>query len=510
MTKRSTSADVAGRPATGSGGTGRVDDRGATVCVVGAGASGLAAVRNLRQRGFEVDCYERESGVAGVWNRRHDRSPVYPGTRLITSKPGSGYPDFPVPDDWPDYPGPGHMLAYLEHYADHFGLREHVWFGTEVVRVAAVDEDPDRYDVTVRAQRASAARTLRYAAVVIATGSTWPPKLPRYPGQDEFRGELMHAASYTDPLALRGRRVLVVGAGNSGCDIAAEVAPVAGACWHSSRRGYWYIPKYLEGRPADQVLAGLEERRLPRWVRQRLAERAVRRAVGDLTRFGLPKPDHRILASHPVINSQLLDQIGHGAVTPVPDLVSFGAREVRLADGRVIAPDVVVFATGYLPSPDFVDPTLLGGPGGAAVGRRSRRADRSHRVDRPHRDGAPGGDEGSGAAGPPTREPVGPLRLRWQIFPPQRPTLALVGLIQPEAGLFACVHWQSALVATWLRARASAPGHAVDFWQRYGRVDDRRYHAGRLVTTTRHWYEVNRRAYLRALEQALRELEAIS
>src|SRR5262249_25129900 len=105
-----------------------VYDRGGTVCVIGAGGTGLAAIKNLREHGFGVDCYERETGVGGGWNWRHNRSPVYSSTHLISSKPFTQFPDFPMPDDWPDYPHHSQLLSYFERYADHFGLREHIWF----------------------------------------------------------------------------------------------------------------------------------------------------------------------------------------------------------------------------------------------------------------------------------------------------------------------------------------------------------------------------------------------
>ena len=173
---------------------------GDTVCVIGAGASGLTAIKNLREHGFGVDCYERETGVGGAWNWRHDRSPVYASTHLISSKPFTQFPDFPMPDDWPDYPHHSQMLSYLERYADHFDLRPHVWFGTEVVRVEPADGDElGRHHPQHR--RRGAERTHRYAAVVIANGHNWSPKQPAYEGLDDFRGQVMHAVAYKDASA---------------------------------------------------------------------------------------------------------------------------------------------------------------------------------------------------------------------------------------------------------------------------------------------------------------------
>ena len=150
-----------------------VYDRHDAVCVVGAGGSGLAAVKNLREHGFSVDCYERETSVGGAWNWRHDRSAVYAGTHLITSRPLTEFPDFPMPDSWPDYPHHSRLLSYLERYAAHFGLLEHVWFGTEVVSVVPVDGD--RWDVTTRSTGGGSERIQRYAAVVVANGHNWSP-----------------------------------------------------------------------------------------------------------------------------------------------------------------------------------------------------------------------------------------------------------------------------------------------------------------------------------------------
>lgn len=441
-----------------------VYDRGGTVCVIGAGASGLAAIKNLREQGFGVDCYERETDVGGAWNWRHDRSPVYASTHLISSRPGTQYPDFPMPDTWPDYPHHSQLLSYLERYADHFGLRPHIWFGTEVVRVEPAEGE--RWDVTTRSTGGyGAERTHRYAAVVVANGHNWSPNLPDYEGLDEFRGEIMHASAYKDAKQLRGRRVLVVGAGNTGCDIAVEAAQQAATAWHSTRRGYWYAPKYVLGRPADQVNDSVLAWRLPLRLRQWLFHRTLRLTVGDLTRFGLPRPDHKIYETHPITNSQLVYYVGHGGITPVPEIVRFRSYAVELRDGREIEPELVVFATGYLPRFEFLDPELLGTDG----------------------------------SGRPT--------LFLNAFPRRHPTLAVAGLLQPDSGLFPLVHWQTVAIARRLRLRESAPQRAGAFAARVEAEAGRRWHSAQVKESTRHWFEVGHVDYLRALQRALDELE---
>lgn len=441
-----------------------VDDRGDTVCVIGAGAAGLTAIKNLKEHGFAVDCFERETGVGGAWNWRHDRSPVYASTHLISSKPFTQYPDFPMPDSWPDYPHHSLLLSYFDRYADHFDLRPHIWFGTEVVRLDPADGD--RWDVTTRSTGGyGAERTRRYAAVVVANGHNWAPKVPVYEGMGDFQGRVIHASAYKDAAQLRGRRVLVVGAGNTGCDIAVEAAQQAAACWHSARRGYWYAPKYVLGRPADQVNDATLALGLPIWLRQWLFHRLLRLTVGDLTRYGLPKPDHKVYETHPIANSQLVYYVGHGAITPVPDVARFDRHWVELVNGARIEPDLVVLATGYLPQFEFLAPEILG-------------ADASGR-------------------------PV----LHLHAFPPDYPTLSVVGLFQPDSGMFGIMHWQSVAVARWLRLRRSAPEAVAAFGRTVEAGAGRRWSRARLKESTRHWFEVGHADYLRAIERTLRDFD---
>lgn len=442
-----------------------VADRADHICVIGAGASGLAAIKNLREVGFGVDCYERETGVGGAWNWRHDRSPVYASTHLISSKPFTQFPDFPMPDSWPDYPHHSQVLAYLERYADHFGLREHVWFGTEVT--AVVPTGDGRWDVTISGARGGGSdRTQRYAAVVVANGHNWAPSMPTYPGLNDFAGEVIHASAFKDSAQLRGRRVLVVGAGNTGCDIAVEAAQQATRCWHSSRRGYWYAPKYVYGRPADQVNDMILAARVPLRLRQWLFHRTLRRTVGDLTRFGLPAPDHKVYETHPIVNSQLVYYLGHGQVTAVPDVARFTRTGVEFVDGREIEPDLVVLATGYLPRFDFLAPDLLNVDG------------------------------------------QGRPRLFLHAISPLQPSLSVAGLLQPDSGLLSLVHWQTVLIANWLRLAQIAPEKAASVRSRMRKEADRRFTSAKVKTSTRHWFEVNHIDYLRAVAKTLRDMEA--
>ena len=291
--------------------------------------------------------------------------------------------------------------------------------------------------------------------------------MPEYDGLADFRGKVIHASQYKDTTQLRGRKVLVVGAGNTGCDIAVEAAQQANRCWHSARRGYWYAPKYAFGRPADQVNDQILAMRIPLRLRQWLFHKTMKMTVGDLTRFGLPKPDHRVYETHPLVNSQLVYYVGHGGITPVPDVKHFGRNEVVFTDGRTAEPDLVIMATGYLPRFEFLSPELLS-------------------VD---------------ASGRP--------RLALQMLSRTHPTLAVVGLLQPDSALFTLSHWQSVFLAQWLRVLDSAPDKAAANFSRLRKDGDRRFTEVKVSDSTRHWFEVSHVVYLRALERELNELEAI-
>ncbi|HEX5741780.1 MAG TPA: NAD(P)-binding domain-containing protein [Pilimelia sp.] len=438
-----------------------VSDRDGAVCVVGAGAAGLSADKTLREHGFEVDCYERETDVAGLWNWRHDRSPVTAATHLVSSRPLTEFPDFPMPDHWPDYPHHRQVREYLQRYATHFDLRRDVWCGTEV---AEVRPTPDlRWDVTTTSAGSDAHRRVsRYAAVVVANGHHARPLLPRYPGQEDFVGRVLHAGACKDPAQLRGLRVLVVGAGNTAADLVVSLAGQAAACWWSTRRGYWIFPKYLGGRPLDQAFARTRALPLPHRWRQAVAAAVLRAAVGDLTRWGLPRPDHPPLATHPLVNSLLPHHLGHGLVTPVPDVARFAAREVVLADGRAVDPDVVVLATGYRPCFDFLPAAVLGD----------------------------------------ARRP----RLGLHAFAPDHPTLAVVGLPQAAAGALPLFHWQSMVVARWLRLWRGDPARAAGLRPLLFPATEAV--AVPTVDSERHWAEVDPHRYLAALQRLLDRMEA--
>jgi hypothetical protein len=421
-------------------------------CVLGAGSSGLAVAKNLWQLGIPFDCLEREDTLGGNWCYGKPFSSVYESTHLISSKPLTEYSDFPMPEEYPDYPSHEQVWKYLDAYARHFGLLEHIEFNAAVERV-----EPSESGWEVRLIRGE---SRHYRGVVIANGHNWDPQWPTYPG--EFAGISLHSSQYKTPDVLRGRRVLVVGGGNSGCDIAVEAAQNAAKCFHSVRRGYHYIPKYLSGKPADQVGERMLRLRMPLAVRRGLARIMGRLVLGRPENYGLPKPDHRLFETHPIINSQMLYYVGHGRIKVKPDIAELCGSEVRFTDGSREPIDVIVYATGFKISFPFIEAKHLN-----------------------WRDGKP--------------------NLYLNVFHPQCDSLCVAGLIQPDSGQFGLVDCQAQLIARFWRALDRDPQAAERF---------RRLKAGkpadlgrgiRYVKSPRHLLEVEHFGYRKSLERLAAE-----
>ena len=193
----------------------------------------------------------------------------------------------------------------------------------------------------------------RYRGVVIANGHNWDPRWPEYPGR--FGGEAIHSAHYKSPEICRGRRVLVVGGGNSGFDIATDVAPYAAATFHSLRRGYRVLPRFYRGTPIDQCGQWMLRLRVPLWMRRWAAARMQNSAWEQTALNSLPRPDHRFLETHPVINSRWPYDVARGAIRVKPDVRELDGDHVEFVDGGREAIDLIIYATGFKLSFPFID-----------------------------------------------------------------------------------------------------------------------------------------------------------
>jgi cation diffusion facilitator CzcD-associated flavoprotein CzcO len=275
--------------------------------------------------------------VGGIWDIDAPGTPMYESAHFISSKTLSAFRDLPMPESYPDYPSHRQVLAYLRAYADRHGVRERTDFG---VRREAGPAGRDGPGWIVRRVDG---REPALRGVILATGLQWTPKRPELPGR--FDGEEIHSSDYRSPRQVQGRRALVVGGGNSGCDIAVDVSSAASRTCISLRRGYWFIPKHLFGMPAD--VFGHKGPQLPGWLEQPVFERMLRLLVGDVRRFGLPAPDHRLFETHPVLNTQILHALGHGDLSVKPDVRELAGDRVAFADGSEEPFDLIIYATGY-------------------------------------------------------------------------------------------------------------------------------------------------------------------
>ncbi len=322
------------------------------VCIIGAGAAGIAACRVLHERGIPFDCFEMSSGIGGLWRFENEtnRSPAYASLHTNTSRERTAFADFPMPSSYPDFPHHSQMLEYFEAFIDHFGFRPRISFRTRVERVEPIEDGA--YNVTVHSLVTGASRTQRYGAVLVASGHHWKPNHPSFPGS--FDGTEMHSHAYRTPDIAVGKRVLVVGVGNSACDIVCEVSTVSEATFLSTRRGAHVIPKYILGRPLDTWVTPLSSR-LPLPVRRALFRTLIFLTQGRQRSYGFPAPDYGLGTEHPTISSNLLPLVKRGSITPKPNIESLDGGHVRFLDGTAEVIDLIIYATGYVTSFPFLD-----------------------------------------------------------------------------------------------------------------------------------------------------------
>jgi len=319
-------------------------------CIVGAGPAGLTAARALLKESIPFDQFERHSDVGGIWDQDNPGSPMYDSAHFISSKWTSGFYGFPMPGHYPDYPSHRQLLDYLRAFAREYGLYEHITFNTAVEH-AVLDGEDWVVSLANGDQR-------RYRGLICAPGTVWHPNMPAYPGMDRFTGELRHSVTYRSPGEFRGKSVLVMGGGNSGADIACDAALNAGRAFFSVRRGYRYCPKHLFGVPLDVFINEGGEPPAGVVVPEDPSE-LLDVLVGDLTRLGLPAPDHPALASHPIVNVEILHHLSQGDIQAKPDVAEFTPHGAVFTDGSEERLDLVMLATGYEWRIPFVDESLF-------------------------------------------------------------------------------------------------------------------------------------------------------
>ncbi|WP_405764365.1 NAD(P)-binding domain-containing protein [Streptomyces sp. NBC_00080] len=428
------------------------------VCVIGAGSSGIAACQVLAERGIAYDCFELGSDVGGNWRYLNDngRSSAYRSLHINTSRQIMEYASFPMSDEYPVYPGHAHIARYFDAFVDHFGLRPSIRFRTEVVEVAPAG---DTWAVTSRPRGTNDHETGTYDAVLVANGHHWKPRWPRpgIAGATDFEGTQIHSHDYRVPEPFADRRVLVLGIGNSACDIAVETSRVSRRTFLAMRRGAHILPKHLFGTPTDHLTHSWLAK-APLAVQDRGLQLLLRLSRGRLADYGLPTPAHRVLAAHPTISDDLLSRLSHGDITVKPAPRKADADHVFFDDGSVEEIDTIIYCTGYDIAFPFLKDELIGS-----------------------------GDNDPG--------------LYRRVAAPDRPGLYFIGLVQPLGAIMPLAEAQSHWVADLLEGRCALPEREemLDEIRTYRARTARRY-----VASTRHTIQVDAQAYLRELAKARR------
>jgi len=425
------------------------------VCIIGAGSSGIVAAQVLNARGVPFDCFEKGSAVGGNWRFENDNgmSSAYRSLHINTSRRVMAFKTLPMPDHYPDYPDHFQMAAYFDEFVDHFGLRDKIRFRTEVKSVEPVEGE---WEVTVE-DAEGRRETSRYRAVLVANGHHWDPRWPEpsFPGADEFSGEQMHVHHYREPDVLPGKRVLVLGLGNSAADIAVESSRIADATFLAMRRGAYVLPKYMQGKPVDEILTPLTSRS-PLSVQRFFSMRMLGLSVGEMTTYGLPRPDHKLYEAHPTVSSELLPRLGHGDIKVKPNIARFtGGRGVRFTDGSEEEIDLVVYCTGYKMTFPFFDPQVFAAPDNR-------------------------------------------LPLYRRVASAERPGLYFIGFIQPLGPIMPLAEAQSEWIADLLNERVALPP-AAEMRQEIASEEGKM--RKRFVASKRHTVEVDFYPYLREIQR---------
>lgn len=323
------------------------------ICVIGAGPSGITAAKNLLDEGIHVTVFDHGSDVGGNWvfSEEEGHSSVFETTHIISSKTLSQYEDMPMPDDYPDYPSHRHLATYFRDYAKKFNLYPHIRFRTLVTHCERLPDGRWRVDTLHEGTPDSGV----FDALCVCNGHHWLPRIPRYPGN--FQGKFMHSHSVKRFSDFKDQRVLVIGGGNSACDVAVEASRVASSVDISWRRGYWIAPKFIMGQPADKFSERINW--LPRWLWQRVSALSLRFRNGRNTQYGLPEPEGPLGSHHPTINEDLFFTIRHGKIKPRPDIEKFDNKKVQFTDGSTGEFDTIVACTGYIISHPFFDKQFI-------------------------------------------------------------------------------------------------------------------------------------------------------
>ncbi|MBB1012971.1 NAD(P)-binding domain-containing protein, partial [Dietzia kunjamensis] len=337
-----------------------------TIAVIGAGISGLTTLKMLRDYGIDAVCFEASDRIGGNWafDNPNGSSSAYRSLHIDTSKHQLSFRDFPMPEEFPDFPHHSQIKQYLDDYAEAFGLLPSIEFETRVDHAERLSDGGWELTTSRTGSAAQAGtggtETLHFDGLVVGNGHHWDPRFADFPG--EFTGEMIHSHAYVDPwdpLHLMDKKILVVGLGNSAADIVVELSSkvMRNEVTLSTRSGAWIVPKYIAGKPADKYFATFPY--IP-YSWQRKAIQAMQpMSAGRPEEYGLPTPNHKFFEAHPTQSVELPLRLGSGDVVAKGDIARLDGRTVHFEDGTSGEFDVIIQATGYNTTFPFFDRDFL-------------------------------------------------------------------------------------------------------------------------------------------------------
>ncbi|XDV41839.1 hypothetical protein PO909_010636 [Leuciscus waleckii] len=433
------------------------------VAVIGGGTSGLTCIKCCLDEGLEPVCFETSDDIGGLWrfkvNPDPDRASIYYSLIINTSKEMMCYSDFPIPAHFPNYMHNSLIMDYFRMYAEHFQLKRHIRFQTKVLHVTRRPDFPHsgQWDVETESKDGRREKQV-FDAVMVCTGHHCHPHLPLkdFPGIDTFKGKFFHSRDYKNPEEWRGKRVVVIGIGNSGGDIAVELSRMAKQVYLSTRKGSWILNRVGDnGVPSDMILRnrmrGWLNQILPFGLINNLREKQLNKRFNHKL-YGL-QPAHRVFSQHPMVSDDLPNRILSGTVSVKPNVQEFRGSSVVFEDGTVEDDiDLVVFATGYTFSFPFLS---------------------SHVI-------------------PVSKNKVS---LYKYVYPPalERPTLAVIGLIQPLGAIMPISEMQARWATRVFKGLCKLPSMSAMMKDIKAKEEAM---AQRYVAAQRHTIQVNYTPYM--------------
>ncbi len=424
------------------------------VCIIGAGPSGLAAAKVLKENNISFDCFEKGSKIGGVWRYKNDNglSAAYKSLHINTNRMIMAYSDFPMPESYPMFPHHTDIVTYFENYAKHFGILDHFKFNSSVEKI-----EISKSGFLVHFDNLE---SKKYDKIIVANGHHWNPRLPNPAFPGNFLGESIHSHSYKEVNQLTNKNVLIVGIGNSAVDIACEAARThSGNVVISSRSGAYIVPNWIWSMPFDS-LANPITAKLPLWLQRKLLALTLWLARGKQEDFGVPKPNRPLLSEHPTLSQDLLNLSGRGLIKFKPDIERFDGKEVFFKDGSSQSFDLIIYATGY-------------------------------KVTFPFLKQIPAFDV----------EETNDIRLYKKVIHPDFENLYFVGLLQPLGAIMPLAEIQAKWIANLINKKANLPSN--DLMKKEIEIETTKLKA-RYKSSARHTLQVDFHAYKSELEKEIK------